>query len=91
MIVNKKKLAKEIADYITELGTSKTTSGNYHIFFKEINRLFRVSLPEDDELLKEICDAFDMDIVADYYTDEDFDMNFYLAYCPNYEPEEWWH
>ena len=79
---DKESYAQCIADYMTETGTTKSTSGNWHFSFSEINSRFAVCIPEDKELLDMIVDNFDPDIVSDICVEEDFDLMFYLQYCP---------
>lgn len=85
---DKKKYAQTIAEYLIDVGTEDTTTGNYHIGFDEVNKRFGVSLPDDKELLENIVDSLDKSIVADIDTENDFDLIFYLNYCPMAEGEE---
>ena len=85
---NKECYAQTIAEYLIDTGTENTGSGNYHIGFDEINKRFGVSLPGDKELLDSIVDNLDRDIVSDIDTSEDFDLMFYLAYCPHAAQED---
>lgn len=79
--------AQTIAEYLIDNGTEFTHTGNWHFDFSEINKTFGVSLPSDTEMLKAIVDELDRNIVADIDTTEDFDLDFYLKYCPNCEGE----
>ena len=85
---NKENYAQTIAEYLIDVGTEDTTTGNYHIGFDEVNKRFGVSLPDDKELLENIVDSLDKSIVADIDTENDFDMVFYLNYCLMAEGEE---
>ena len=89
MLKSKKtrELAKKIAAWLTNIGTQKTISGNYHFEFEEVNEQFGTNLPQDKSLLNAIEDSFDYNIVADVCLDEDFDLLFWLAYCPNHEED----
>ena len=75
-----------IANFLIAEGTSKTLSGNYHISFDEVNERFGTSLPDDEELLEAIVMfCIDSETIAEMDTTEDFDLMFYLDYCPNAE------
>ena len=80
--------AQTIAEYMTDEGCEFTHSGNWHFDFSEINKAFGVSLPSDKEMLDAIVDAFDRNVVSDVDTTEDFDLMFYMAYCPNADGSE---
>lgn len=75
-----------IANFLIAEGTNKTLSGNYHISFDEVNERFGTSLPDDEELLEAIVMfCIDSGTIAEMDTTEDFDLVFYLDYCPNAE------
>lgn len=75
-----------IANFLIAEWTSKTLSGNYHISFDEVNERFGTSLPDDEELLEAIVMfCIDSGAIAEMDTTEDFDLMFYLDYCPNAE------
>ena len=77
---------EEVANFLIAEGTSKTLSGNYHISFDEVNERFGTSLPDDEELLEAIVMfCIDSGAIAEMDTTEDFDLMFYLDYCPNAE------
>ncbi|WP_417111535.1 hypothetical protein [Hominenteromicrobium sp.] len=80
--------AQTIAEYLIDEGTDKTHSGNYHFSFTEVNERFGTSLPSDREMLEKIVSSLDSEIVADVDTSEDFDLTFYLDYCPYAEDTE---
>lgn len=85
---DKESYAQSIAEYLMDEGTANTSSGNYHFDYSEINEIFGVALPADDELLDMIVKHLDTDIVSDVNTVEDFDLMFYTQYCPNATDEE---
>lgn len=74
---------EEIADEIVKEGTENTTEGNWTNYFDEFN--------DDEDFVREhkdeIVDAlYTHEEVCDVILNEDnFDTNFYLKYCPNYE------
>lgn len=75
-----------IANFLIAEGTRKTLSGNYHISFDEVNERFGTSLPDDEDLLESIVMfCIDSEAIAEMDTTEDFDLMFYLDYCPNAE------
>lgn len=80
--------AQTIAEYMIDEGTELTSSGNYHFSFDEINERFGTNLPSDKAMLDKILNEFSPDIVADIDTTEDFDLMFYMAYCPNADGSE---
>lgn len=80
--------AQTIAEFLVDEGTDKTHSGNYHFPFAEINERFGTSLPGDKEMMDKIVSALDSEIVADVDTTEDFDLMFYLDFCPYAEESE---
>ena len=85
---DKSSYAQTIAAYMTDEGTEQTESGNYHFSFAEINERFGTSLPGDREMMEHIVSALDSEIVADADTAEDFNLTFYLDYCPYAESDE---
>lgn len=85
---NRDYYAQTIAEYLIDEGTDKTHSGNYHFSFAEVNERFGTSLPGDKEMLEKIVSALDSEIVADVDATEDFDLTFYLDYCPYAEDAE---
>ena len=80
--------AQTIADYMMNIGTGRTRSGNYHFEFSEINESFGIDLPSDSDMLDKIVSSLDSEIVSDVDTTEDFDLMFYLKYCPYAESDE---
>lgn len=85
--VDKSAIATAIAEYLIDIGTETTTTGNWHIGFEEINKRFQIELPEDQEMLNAIENALDRTVVAEVDTTSDFNLNFYSEYCPNYKGE----
>ena len=85
---NRDYYAQTIAEYLIDEGTDKTHSGNYHFSFAEVNERFGTSLPGDKEMLDKIVSSLDSEIVADVDATEDFDLTFYLDYCPYAEDGE---
>ena len=83
-------LAEKIADYIVETGLNETTTGNYIFRYKELNRKFGCSLPEDyrlrDRIVSKVYEKYRAAICDLYYSghpDDGFDFMFFLNYCPN--------
>lgn len=85
---NRDYYAQTIAEHLIDEGTDKTHSGNYHFSFTDINERFGTALPSDGEMLMKIVSALDTEIVSDVDTTEDFDLMFYLDYCPYAEDDE---
>ena len=85
---NRDYYAQTIAEFLVDEGTDKTHSGNYHFSFAEVNERFGTSLPGDQEMMNKIVSALDSEIVADVDITEDFDLTFYLDYCPYAEDGE---
>ena len=75
-------LFKNIADWITEIGLDRTTTGNYYVCFSDIAEIFRVSVDWIKKHTSDIEDYFDYDVVSECEIDhESFGMWFYLEYC----------
>ena len=85
---NRDHYAQTIAEYLIDVGTDNTRSGNYHFSFNEINERYGTSLPCDKEMLDKIVSALDSEIVAEVDATEDIDIMFYLGYCPYAEDDE---
>ena len=82
----RKRLAEAAADYMVEVGTSRTWSRNYHFSFEEIGAMIGVDLANDRDMIGLIVEAAygkHTEMVCELLTDSDFDFMFYLAYCPN--------
>jgi hypothetical protein len=88
--INEGLLAKT-AGWLIDEGTENTGSGNYIAEFSEVAKAFNV----DEKSVAENADAImgiiavdgsvaDVDII-----DKTFDINFYLDYCKNLEPESY--
>lgn len=83
--MERKELARTIAKHLIDVGTENTTTGNWHFSFEEIDELFGTNLKEDAETVKLITDELwnNSDIIADIVVSkEEFDLIFYLDYCP---------
>ena len=87
-ICDKKSYANVVAGYITGVSAINTISGNYHMAFDEINELFGLNLPDDEEMLHHILEAFDYDIVAEVDTANDFDIVLYTSFCVHCNDDE---
>ena len=86
---DREKYAEIIADTIVEEGTTKTTSGNWHVHFCEIEDKFAVDLDEDEdmlELIKSVLYDNYGDAIAemDIYNSQ-FDIMYFLFWCPGAE------
>lgn len=83
------KKLESVAAYIVEDGATATTSGVYTAYTNNIPA--DLLPPEMVEQYKEEIESllFTYDAVADVELDEDdnFDVTYYLGYCPNYEPD----
>lgn len=81
-----KQKIKSIVDGIVKEGTENTNEGNWIVYFDEFK--------DDEQFVREhseeISDALEeREEVSDVVlTDDSFDTNFYLKYCPNYEWKE---
>ena len=87
----RKKLAEAAADYMVEVGTARTMSGNYHFSFSEIGALIGVDLTNDPDmigLIVNVAYSKHTEVVCELLTDTDFDFMFYLAYCPNADDDD---
>ncbi len=82
-VFDKKLYAHIVAGYITGVSAIRTFSGNYHLAFDVINVLFGLNLPDDNEMLDNILDAFNYDIVTDVDAVYDFDITLYTSFCLN--------
>ena len=80
-----------IAEHMIFVGTDNTTTGNWHFTFEEIGERFGVNLSEDTEMVDMITEELykKADILSEIgvYCDE-FDLTFYLNYCPYVDKEE---
>ena len=77
--------AQTIAEYMIQVGTENTTTGNWHFGFDTISERFGVDLMQDAEMVSLIENALyergDMLSQIDIF-DNDFDLMFYLNCCP---------
>ena len=88
-------MVAEVVDYIVDVGTMYTTSGNWHIGYDEISECFDYATRE--WLMEHhvgILDALDgrAEILSETWTDFDengnpdgFDCNFCGTCCPSWE------
>lgn len=87
--MERKELAKEIAEYVIKEGTTYTDNGSWCVYFEDIDRLFDTDLESNDELVSMVEEYFDPDIISEYeICDDCFDMMFYWAYCDFYDEDE---
>lgn len=89
-----KKMIQDIADLLINVGTRKTTSGNYHVDFKDIASAMEIDKQEIIDAREDIMTEIDSreEIISETWLDFDengvpdgFDMMFGLDYCPNAE------
>ncbi len=85
------KYAEVIADAMVREGTEGTSSGNWHTSFEEIKDEFGVDLIFDKEMVDRIENALysiygDVISEMDIY-DNEFDIMYFLNYCPNVEED----
>lgn len=83
---------EQIVDYIIKQGTENTTTGNWHVEYKELSDSFDFATHDFLRRNHErICYELDgrEEILSETWTDYDgtgqpdgFDCNFALAYCP---------
>lgn len=86
-------MIKIIVDYIIAVGTTNTTTGNWHMDYDELTEAFGfVSRDYLRQHHDQILDALNSrtEILSETWTDYDelgqpngFDCNFALVYCPN--------
>lgn len=89
-------MIKSISDWMIESGTRSTTEGNWIIHIYEITRKFNVTKNWVTAFRDEIVDAlYKHEAVADVLYDfspdgavEDFNIDFYLSFCPNLSDED---
>ncbi len=89
--------AQEIAKWIMEESVNNTNEGNWITYYDEIEERFGVKLTPQGQLETDIVNAlYEMypDVILDmtygYKNGSDapcFDIDFALAYCPNYKEE----
>lgn len=83
------KLAKAIAHDIVHEGTSNTSSGNWMVYFEEIQEKYKIDLSEDketlDAIVNELKNSYAEKIAEISVTHDGFDITYYLDFCPNAE------
>lgn len=89
--MNKNEKISMIVDYLISEGTSDTTTGNYIISYLEISEILGIPYNWIKEHRKEIIDILDArdEILSETWgeKDDEFDMDFCLGYCPNYDED----
>ena len=82
-------LARNIARDIVQEGTPNTFSGNWMVYFEEIQEKYNVNLTEDKEMLdaiaEELQSSYAEKIAESSITHDGFDITYYLDFCPNAE------
>lgn len=85
------KYAEVIADTIVREGTEGTSSGNWLTSFEEIKDEFGVDLVSDKEMVDHIENALYSiygDVICEMdIHDNEFDIMYFLNYCPNAEED----
>ncbi len=88
---NKAEYAQTIAEYMIFTATDNTTTGNWHFTFEELGDRYAVNLSKDSEMVDMITDELnkngEMISELEVYGKE-FDITFYLDYCPFAREEE---
>ena len=83
--------AQTIAEFMIHRGTENTTTGNWHFGFDDISARFGLDLKNDEEMVElirqELYKQGDIISEVDIY-DDDFDLMFYLNYCPYSDRDE---
>lgn len=78
-----------IAHNIVDEGTANTSTGNWIVYFDEIQEKYNMNLNEDKEMLAAIADEIrnsNAEKIAEIsITDDAFDIVYYLDFCPNAE------
>lgn len=69
---------EQIANYIMDYALSHSTGGRCSVYFDDVNYLFGVDLPNDEDLTENIVDCLDYDLVIDCWVEDDgFSLNLY--------------
>ena len=88
---DREQYAYTIARFMIERGTENTTTGNWHFGFDDINERFGLQLQTDAQMVdlieQALCDHGEIISQIDIY-DDDFDLMFYLDYCPYSDRDE---
>ena len=83
--------ARTIAEHMIHVGTENTTTGNWHFGFDTIDERFGTDLLHDEEMVAliehELYEHGDILSQIDVF-DNDFDLMFYLDYCPFSDRDE---
>ena len=89
---DREQYAYTIARYMVQYGTENTTTGNWHFGFDGISKLFGLHLQSDKEMVdlieQALWDQGEILSQIDIY-DNDFDLMFYLDYCPFADRDEY--
>ena len=83
--------AYTIAKYMIQYGTESTSSGNWHFSFDDIRERFGLDLKHDEQMVEMIEQAlWDQGEILSQIDifDDDFDLMFYLNYCPFSDRDE---
>lgn len=83
--------AYTIAKYMIQRGTESTTTGNWHFGFDDLSERFGIDLKNDSQMVELIEQALwdQGDILSQIdIFDDDFDLMFYLDYCPHSDRDE---
>ena len=83
--------AYTIAKYMIQRGTESTTTGNWHFGFDDLSERFGIDLKNDSQMVELIEQAlWDQGEILSQIDifDDDFDLMFYLNYCPFSDRDE---
>ena len=83
--------AYTIAKYMIQRGTESTTTGNWHFGFDDLSERFGIDLKNDSQMVELIEQALwdQVEILSQIdIFDDDFDLMFYLNYCPFSDRDE---
>ena len=83
--------AYTIAKYMIQRGTESTTTGNWHFGFDDLSERFGINLKNDSQMVELIEQAlWDQGEILSQIDifDDDFDLMFYLNYCPFSDRDE---
>ncbi len=83
--------AYTIAKYMIQYGTESTSNGNWHFSFEDIRERFGLDLKHDEQMVEMIEQAlWDQGEILSQIDifDDDFDLMFYLNYCPFSDRDE---
>lgn len=77
--------AKTIADYLVEVGTENTTTGNWNVPVGALSIRYKMDLKNDPEMIDLIRDSLwehHAEELSELEVGDEFDMMFYTNYCP---------